>query len=54
MLALLSVSKDAALSHLTQYTFQAFKYLKQLKTTTKSCWLTEMVFIQPKLLLGPS
>lgn len=31
MLALLSVSKDAVLSHLTQYTFQAFKYFKQLK-----------------------
>lgn len=52
MLALISVSKDAVLSHMTQYTFQAFKYLKHLKTTTKRCWLIERVFIQSKL--GPS
>lgn len=54
MLAWLQYLRIQSFFHLTQCTFQAFKYFKQLKTTTKSCWLTEMFLSQYTLLLGPS
>lgn len=50
---LTSVSKDAVFLPSESMHISSFKYFKQLKTTTRSCWLTEIFLSQYALFLGP-